>query len=80
MSDKDSLGFKYSVVDYDDKSIDFQLLFDKPEEVSINTDPETLIVNLDGFRDQEGRLISQKTSITVPLPAQIDSDLAFTLK
>ena len=52
MSNADKLKFRYSVIEFAEDFIDFQLNFKKPEEVSINLDPERLIVKLKGFRDE----------------------------
>ena len=58
MSDKRKLQFSYSIVRVEEESIDFQLLFDNPEDVSIYNDADILFVELKDFRDQENRLIS----------------------
>ena len=59
MTDSGNLKFSYSVVKVAEDSIDFQLKFKTPEEVSINFDPERLILKLKGFRDEEGLLICE---------------------
>ena len=80
MTDAGKLKFSYKVVKVAEDSIDFQLKFKTPEDVSINFEPERLIVKLNGFRDSDDRLICIKEKeLSVPIPNQVDPNLAVTL-
>ena len=52
MTDANNIKFSYSAVKFAEDYTDFQLKFEKPEEVSIGSDPERLIVELTGFKDE----------------------------
>ena len=80
MTDTGNLKFSYSVVKVSEDSIDFQLNFEKPDEVSINFDPERLIIKLKDFRDEQDRLINEEFELSVSLPNQLDPNIAVTIE
>ena len=80
MTDAENIKFGYDIVKVDEDYIDFQLRFENPEEISIHNDKERLIVNLKGFRDEEGQLISEDIQLSVAIPNQLDPDTAIMVK
>ena len=46
-----------------------ELVFENPDHVSYNQEPEKLIISLKDFRDLEGNLIAKDMKIDKVLPA-----------
>ena len=59
-SNMEMLSFKYSAKSFDIDKLSFELLFENPNHVSYNVEPETLKIELTDFRDNDGGLIVKK--------------------
>ena len=62
-SNMEMLSFKYSAKSFDIDKLSFELLFENPNHVSYNVEPETLKIELTDFRDNDGGLIVKKQTI-----------------
>lgn len=51
MSDPEELGFKWSIEDFSEERISIQLEFENPDVISINPDPEELVVYIKNLYD-----------------------------
>ena len=81
MSDPEELGFTWSIEDFSKESISIQLEFENPDVISINPDPEELVVYIKNLYDQDGSLISEDFRMRKELPPQLsDGSLAQSLE
>ena len=79
-TEPEKLQFTYEFGDFKDNSIPLSVHFADPDNVSIAADADMLIIELKDFRDNEGNLIVEEKIIRIPIPNQVSSDLASTIK
>ena len=51
------LQFQFQASKFDLEKLSLELLFENPDHISYNTEPEILIIKLKDFRDPNGNLI-----------------------
>ena len=79
MSDALQLKFKYKVDTFGSEKLQIELEFEYPQFVSTSPEPEFLIIEMQDFRDPEGKLIVKNHTIRKPLPTQLDPETAMRL-
>ena len=64
----------------DPNSVSLSLNFADPDNVSIASEKDILVVELKDFRDNEGNLIVDEKIIRIPMPNQVSAGLAVTME
>ena len=54
--------------------------FEDPDNVSVASEKEYLVIELKDFRDNEGKLIVEEKIIRIPIPNQVSFGLAVTME
>ena len=54
--------------------------FEDPDNISIASEKDYLVIELKDFRDNEGKLIVEEKIIRIPLPNQVSFGLAVTIE
>ena len=75
-SDEEMLQFSYQYNKFDHEKLSIELIFDHPEHVSYNQEPEKLVISLNDFRDRDGNLIAEDMKLDKVLPTQTDTSTA----
>ena len=75
MSDPEQLGFKWIVENVSSESLNVKLEFENPGEVSVNLEPDELIIEIDELYDEDGDLIVKDYTIRKELPTQMPDGL-----
>ena len=71
MSDKELLEFNYTVVEFNDENLQFELQFENPDLVSQQIEKDNLLIRLDNFRDDQEELIAKDQMIKKVIPSQM---------
>ena len=79
MSEVEKLNFQYKIQVFDQEQLKIDLEFAEAKFVSNNPDPEFLVIEMNNFRDPEGKHIVQEHTIRKSLPTQLDAETAATL-
>ena len=73
------MNFEYSATSFDTEKLSLELLFENPNHISYNVEPETLKIELKDFRDQDGKLIVKEQTLKKTVPNQLDPGVAATI-
>ena len=80
MSDPEMLQFEFEAREFGKEKLNLSLLFENPEHISYNEEPEILVIQLKDFRDPNGNLIVEEQEIRKTLPTQMDPALAAAIE
>ena len=72
----EKLKFSFNQTSSIDEGFELQLYFEDPKFISSSIDRDTLVIQLDDLRDNEGKLIVEHLQLKKALPNQVDSETA----